>query len=459
MQEIPTNQKLKAVQFPGLVNNPEKAIEMLGGKEKFIQNQETYLSLSEDFFCSKVPAQIKKSNYLLVEVDEKSDVKIIGHIPTIIHFESLIDYKVSVPRDNNMEGLRKGVDECDIDEIRKFDFANHQFHSEFLPPPIFSNKLYPTDYAYKGQKYDKSKRSFWPKVPQIDFGLEDVVIPSELPSEEYERHVALLSKDLQNLLQRSVQIFSSRPIVTSVSLANLLGIEASDSDSNFRYIKGKLLPLITYFVPKGPFRFCYCKLGYDPRLHAQEAVKYQVLDATTRKYKLRKFVKDKPSHIFDGIRLNSYMNIQICDIEDRELTNLLDEIPYSNTFSPFSGFMSLRDFAAMREVFRRRYANIALGESNLIPRNMEEARSLELKIKGFTKKSQSDILPEEPTITEATDHDEESLNEFDNADDIGIPEIEFDYDVIVGTDDFERNNIELADLSKQVDSMLEHMNF
>ena len=447
--------KYTAIQFPGLVENEDKAISMLGGKSKvgkMLSNPNAPISLDfkQTHFSTKITGQTSKVNYLLAEVDEDFNCEIIGKMNTVLHFSAMADYHMDTERDAKMDDLRTAIETSDIDSILKFDFAHHQFPQGFEPPPMFTIKTYPTEYQFKGQKYDKSKRSIWPKVLPIDFCLDQVVVPNELPLEEYEKYTLLLSKDLQTLLQRAVIAFETRPIMTSVCLANLLDVNASDSDPNFRYIKSKILPLLAYFVTKGPLRYCYIKLGFDPRDNPHVSRRYQVADAASKKYKLRQIIKDQhPSHIFDGVNTNAYMIVHLCDLTDPVMAPLINDMAFHSDYSNYGGFYEDRDLAAIREVFRRRYANVVLNENNEIPETLEEAKLLNLKI---TKHSYQ--VNEVESVNESEDAISDNNSAVASAED----DFDFNLDEIVGTNDTERNYVQMNDLSKEVDAMLDNVN-
>eukprot|EP00835_Amoeboradix_gromovi_P001608 NODE_77_length_23338_cov_0.319463.p4 type:complete len:464 gc:universal NODE_77_length_23338_cov_0.319463:6068-7459(+) len=452
-----SDNKLTAIQFPGLVEDEENALNLMGGKSKItslLANRNSAISLEfkRDHFSTKIKGHQVCVNYLLAELDEDLCCTIAGTIDHMVHFSEMADYHMDVEKDIEMDKLRSAIDSTDLDSIFDFDFLNHKFQVDFEPPPVFTNKVHPTEYQFKGQKFDKNKKSLWPKVLKVDFSLDDFLIPGELPLEDYQKHVALLSKDLQNLLQRTVNAFKNRPIMTSVCLANILDIHSNDSSVQYRYMKSKILPLVSYFIPQGPFRYCYAKLGFDPRDKPDLSKKFQVLDAASKKYKIRQNFKDsQPSHIFDGQNAKVYMIVHLCDVTDPCLHKLINDMECLPSYNNYGGFYNEIDFAAIKEIFRRRYANVALNDNNEIPESLQEAKLLNLNIAHRKKSS-------EPHSDESEDNNDDAESE-DSSINEDLPEFEFDLDEIVGTSEVERNYVQANDLSRQVDEMLENMNF
>ena len=442
---------LFAIQFPGKVNDADKAIKSLfpDSKVEIKDNSVLTLQFLKEHFSAQIQSQPADVNVLLVDIDENYNCTIQGKINTIHHFAEMADYQMQVQKDTALSNLRQATMELDIDGIMAYELTEQQFPSDLEPPPVFSTRKYPTDYNFVGQKFDKAARIRWIRIKSIDLGIPDIEIPPKLDADTFVKYKSLLSNELKIILEKTIKIFEQRPIMTSVCLGNILNIAPSDSNRNFRYVKKKILPLIAYFIPRGPYRYSYVKLGFDVRLNPNVCCHYQILDGATKKFKIKEVLENQTlNHEFNGISPCTYLNIHLRDISDPLLRSCIEEMKFKTTYSDFGGFYEDIDFAAMKLIFRRKYANLVMQEQNEIPQTLAEAKLLDIKIS--TKKQ----------IKQQTDS-EESIHSDDSID----PPVQdkddftFVYDDIVGTEQNERNHIQMEDLSKQVDAMLSNINF
>ena len=109
----------------------------------------------------------------------------------------------------------------------------------------------------------------------------------------------------------------------------------------------KLLRLKAFYYSNGPWRNCWVKLGYDPKLNPL-SVQYQVLelraffnkDLRTGEALIGTLPEDstKRSHILDDLvnPLSISHLFQICDIHDEEIQNQIQEIFQSRKIPPFN---------------------------------------------------------------------------------------------------------------------------
>lgn len=130
------------------------------------------------------------------------------------------------------------------------------------------------------------------------------------------------------ILENLRNAFERRPVLTKISLF--------DGWSNEEKMKvDRLLPLIAFHYISGPFKNCWIRYGYDPRVKS-ESHQYQVIDFRNlynpRELKRGRQDKDKSdielreglNSIFDGKKPgNNFIRFQVCDILDSKVKSIL----------------------------------------------------------------------------------------------------------------------------------------
>ncbi|KAM3589499.1 tau 95 subunit of transcription factor TFIIIC [Umbelopsis sp. WA50703] len=156
------------VEYPGRVNNVDKALNNIGGINSLTKNhkensKEIELKfrpndpfshgivgnvVSTKNLVLKVTRQVKKSN----PEEQVGDIKteILGQIKKTCRFRGLADFQFLVPPENRIAKVKKAVVECDVDQMMQFNAADDDYNNlELVPPPLFTRLEFPFDYSYQ----------------------------------------------------------------------------------------------------------------------------------------------------------------------------------------------------------------------------------------------------------------------------------------------------------------------
>ncbi|KAF4750708.1 General transcription factor 3C polypeptide 5, partial [Perkinsus olseni] len=118
---------------------------------------------------------------------------------------------------------------------------------------------------------------------------------------------------------------------------------------------------VSYLYLNGPWRNCYVRFGYDPKLNL-EAVKYQVIDfrdphfrspAAAREHpSVAAATETKPDVHFRRPPANRSQIYQLCDIEDSAIQGVLEHEVKTNklgkALDPTSGWMAKSTMSSIR---------------------------------------------------------------------------------------------------------------
>ncbi|KAF4683656.1 General transcription factor 3C polypeptide 5 [Perkinsus olseni] len=197
-----------------------------------------------------------------------------------------------------------------------------------------------------------------PKVPVHRFGdTNPVPTESSWAAGSGEDPVPLeLLKDVQKK-------FEERPIWLRASLDEQLGLLGWTTQklSGYPWKLSFALRAVSYLYLNGPWRNCYVRFGYDPKLNL-EAVKYQVIDfrdphfrspAAAREHpSVAAATETKPDVHFRRPPANRSQIYQLCDIEDSAIQGVLDHEVKTNklgkALDPTSGWMAKSTMSSIR---------------------------------------------------------------------------------------------------------------
>ncbi|CAB5195742.1 hypothetical protein RhiirA5_270836 [Rhizophagus irregularis] len=467
-KNIPPKQ-IFVIEYPGYIKNINKVLHTLGsekGLKKAINEDLMELRFRpDDPFCHpingdviptsnlllKVTRRKKKQNKTVNHEEEKTSVKddvnfdILGIISKTCRFRGMSDYQYVPNMNHPILEYRKALESLNVNKIMDFESIINNIKEETnLPPPSFSRVECPMDYGYqqntavvkvlvkKGDGQPPSlkliNRSRRKKFIAISITYDIDNVPEEPPSESL--------KNIEQMPQESIngmrKLFEERPIWTRLALENNLPL------NDKRNIK-RLLPLVAYLMSNGPWRDCWIRYGYDPRLNKnKEARFYQLLDirntrrptklgrakrllhiqeeATVEKDSTAKSGDSRPSHIFDGTSTCRDIAVfQVCDITDPLLKRLIESSDSVQEFcDEHDGFYKHSELIKMRKVMRRKFKALTEGK----------------------------ILKDEDFDDLLNAHDDESENEDGGEDEEGISDIDSeskDEQIISRVDELMRN--------------------
>lgn len=292
--------RLVRIQYPGIVQNLDKALETLGsikGIEKAITTNRLELNFHPANKYNKgVVADNNSNNGLLVKVKkhQRSDgesfwsYEIVGATVKNFFFGKFMDFQylplvAEYPEKQNSK-VNYIYNSILPDKIPDFEslFENEKSSMPlFLPPVGFARsdiqkKINPVAKQSNNENVDveiprmkREKKLFAfarPKQPSIFHKFHEAEIP-EKPTEFISQLVS--RRNYHDHLLTLENLFKERPIWTKNGILYKTHFSAD--------ILKVLLPAVAYYELSGPWRCTWIRFGYDPRKDP-ESKKYQNLD-------------------------------------------------------------------------------------------------------------------------------------------------------------------------------------
>lgn len=301
---------ISCIEFPLKVNNVDRALQMVGGKEAIIracQDEMTNpleLRFTKNIYEHPVNAKLSSNEQILIKVtvpkkaleanegsvqktlkqmhEEKKAVHItpVAIINKTFRFREMADFQYSPQTSEFTQTINKSIHSMNYENIKKLEkvFApdkkpwepaeSGQF--ELPPPPRFSSIPLPFNYQYKknaatvikeGKLSIKSKRI---KLHSIIIRWEDEV-PQE-PTPELKQQLENFQNEPDNMFSRDILhtieilkgLFDKKPVWIRKHLEAVLSPHLQQC---LKYA----LPQVSYTYTKGPWRQSYIRLGLDPK--------------------------------------------------------------------------------------------------------------------------------------------------------------------------------------------------
>ncbi|CAG8434613.1 15083_t:CDS:10 [Funneliformis mosseae] len=408
---IPSRQ-IFVIEYPGYVKSVDKVLQTLGG-EKGLKKavNESLMELRfrpDDPFCHPINGDVIPTSNLLLKVtrrkkkrqnknmnrgDEgnanvKEDVKfdILGIISKTCRFRGMSDYQCIPSIKHPILEYRKALESLDVDKIMGFESIINDIKEESnLPPPSFSRVECPMDYGYQ-----QNTAVVKVLVKKNDDQFLDITLP--VPEEPPPESLKNIERIPQESIDRIRKLFEERPVWTRFALENNL------PPNDIRNIK-RLLPLVAYLMSNGPWRDCWMRYGYDPRLN-KEARFYQLLDirSSRRPTKLGRAKRllhvreeattenggtdnynSRTSHIFDGSSTCRDVAVfQICDITYPLLKTIIESPDSVQDFcDEHDGFYKRSELTKIRKIMRRKFRALTEGKVDELMRNLQAMQGQE----------------------------------------------------------------------------------
>ncbi|RDD43415.1 General transcription factor 3C polypeptide 5 [Trichoplax sp. H2] len=295
------------VEFPGLVKNPIKAVQCLGGRDKLdqtIADPNMRLALNfrpEDEFCHPTYGDRSDSTRtLLLHVKhKKSDgtvrLNILGNIKTIYSFQGCADYQFLPSKSTNLFGNRgqtNVTNDLSWNGIKTSQFLNEKIPL-FLPPATFARLDKAMVYNFNEESTTKQGDEDETEEAQNENTGSKMKKAAKLPSS---KAVLFTDKDDITLSKTTVTTIQTICIKEAIEfIENSEELQIRDylqelfkdrpiwSKNALRvHIKNEwklkiVLPAVAYHFKSGPWRSLWVKFGYDPRRDPSSKV-YQVFD-------------------------------------------------------------------------------------------------------------------------------------------------------------------------------------
>ncbi|KAI8610784.1 RNA polymerase III transcription factor IIIC subunit-domain-containing protein [Chytriomyces sp. MP71] len=300
--------------------------------------------------------------------DYKMETEIVGIIVKTGRFRALADYQYVVEPSDPMVKLKQSLNNFNIEGISNFEFATDKGVQENLrniPPPIFSRIEWSLSYRY--QQFANStlgdpvpveavaesgkvvKRSSTPlRNPCLKLTRESLRVPTG-PTPQILAFLDTMPATPE-VFARIESLFAARPVYTFVAVSNLcrLVLKRRQDVKLVSY----LLPRYAYFMTYGPWRECWVRYGYDPRVERDARIyqhvcmrfvkapqplgrakrligvgsRARLLGAVTKSAINAVEEEDADhdkTHIFDGTLWKGTAKLQLCDITDPDVVRII----------------------------------------------------------------------------------------------------------------------------------------
>ncbi|KAI8325334.1 hypothetical protein GQ54DRAFT_6627 [Martensiomyces pterosporus] len=315
-KELP-EQYVFSVEYPGYVENTDKAIASLGGHEKLARDftEEVGLPVElryryDDPVSHPINGEVVATQNLLLKVkrrvrkprngteqqnnEVKTTVEAVGVIDKTVRFRKLADFQYIYPKSDPIVQFSKTLRDLDIEGIKKLassDILDKGLDAtaSYIPGPFFDDQGWPTQYRYrtgdkeapanvqeelgtaadttpheKVLKRTKNKARF--HGISVSFYADQV--PAE-PSPEAQKDRKHLP---QELVKMAEDLLEEMPVISRNAMEVLMPAS----------VRGTLrlnviMPTVSYIMDAGPWRSCWIRFGYDPRKESG-SYKYQVVD-------------------------------------------------------------------------------------------------------------------------------------------------------------------------------------
>ncbi|TPX67606.1 hypothetical protein CcCBS67573_g07465 [Chytriomyces confervae] len=414
------NWHFHVVEMPGRIigSDPQNAIAAMNGMDavaKAFSQDLVPLELSlrpNDPFAHPLLGEIIPTANLLLKVTRKrrktgsgpngeyleSDYKIETEIAGIIvktgRFRALADYQYGMDPNDPMVQLKKSLNSFKIEGISKFDFSldkGIQKDLRNVPPPVFSRIEWSQRYRY--QQFSKFtgievlaesgetriiRKPQLRRNPCLKFTRESVHVPTAPTS-------AILTfldslKSPPEMLAHIESLFQQRPIHTFHAVSNLCKpVIKRKTDVKLIHF---LLSRFAYFMTSGPWRECWVRYGYDPRMDRDARV-YQVISMRFVKapqplIRAKRLIgvpsgarllgvihggitgenedlENDKSHMFDGTLWKGNARLQICDITDPDVVKIVQSYRgIRKTFDTKDGWYEPALVDSIRKIVRNK---------------------------------------------------------------------------------------------------------
>ncbi|BFZ20480.1 hypothetical protein BsWGS_23519 [Bradybaena similaris] len=303
------------VDYPGVIQNQDKALVTLGGLDALskVIAEDLKMELTfrpNDPYSKPTLGSYNPTKNLLLKIRRRVkvtqgaatcstssgdafeyQVEVIGIVDRVYVFDKLCDFQY-LPVVKNADGkyteilssIRPNVNDDRVEYLSRCVPI-------FLPPYSFSRRDIPVSYSFDTETVqpgdecenvigiDRKKRMHG--AIHITFGYPEV--PKEPDPIAFD-HLSKLPNQTDGLDALN-KLFEKRPLWSKAALvAHLEKIHTT-------YLK-YLLPLVSYYFINGPWKNLWCKFGYDPRKDPTAKI-YQTLDYRVRSMANRQKVEAK----------------------------------------------------------------------------------------------------------------------------------------------------------------------
>ncbi|OIR58100.1 MAG: transcription factor TFIIIC complex A box associated subunit Sfc1 [Amphiamblys sp. WSBS2006] len=343
--------KLYLLEFPGIVRDEEKALELLQGEnniKKEFQKEHGEIDFrprKTDPFSHPLTGRIDKARLILLFEKEGCSV-----MEKTCSFSGLFDlqYRPSPQKEAAVAQALEKLDPMDTQTLRNMarELGLDKTHvledtTDVMPPPVLCTHRIPFfSRARTRSPLGKPPTSSYLVTFDCPFPKTEIGLP-KTPSE----HLPALRR-----------LFQERSIATRTYITEKLPFIEKEALKD-------ILPYCAVYYNNGPWRGCWAKRDFNPKT-----------DPNTRHYQTV-FIKGtlledigdplfrtKDRFVFDGKKLSSEIQLlQYCDLTDPAIRVLIDSAPIRAEPSFVDGWLPDRTKIRLKAAIREKIKEILLG--------------------------------------------------------------------------------------------------
>jgi len=297
---------LVCIEYPGVVQNPEKAIKTLGGLKNIGQvvsesNRRLELRFRpDDVYCKPTCGERHTCSSFVVRVKRKrlkahlrgksekpeyiNSTENLGMITSCYRFNNLCDFQY-LPMEKTNTGEHKSIyQEVFFNKLVPSSWIERDTPPPlFLPPAVFSRMDLPQEYQFRREASAEKSGGSMPqniigrtrqrRSHHAIFVTYDVDKVPDGPRDIAINHMKIKFIDKQRFSMVEKMFTDQRPIWSKNALHAITRI----APDRLKF----MLPALSYYFTTGPWRNQWIRFGYDPRSDPS-AGKYQTLDYRIR---------------------------------------------------------------------------------------------------------------------------------------------------------------------------------
>ncbi|KAI7864580.1 RNA polymerase III transcription factor IIIC subunit-domain-containing protein [Spinellus fusiger] len=328
--------KFLSIEYPGYINNVQRAINTLGGEKAIASSFVKSIPLElrfrpKDALSHPINGDIIPCTRLVLKVTRrvkkgspKEDAtivpEIIGSISKTCRFGGLADFQYLVPKTEHNYALREALFSGNVDAITEYKVREEALSKTGgnVPPPVFAVTETPGNYGYRQNTHVVRVR-----VKQADGSNTLTLLLLPVP-----------------MKCTSVDVLVQPELKEPIELIDTL-VDVRRGASA---------------IPVGPRgarsrRSNFADLNFNAYAENTEEPDLESIDSYTR------------HHIFDGVaKPGPYRTFQLCDITDPDFEFIIDNPEYLKEKSTrMSGFYYLHVFSQLRIQVRRKFNSLFEG--------------------------------------------------------------------------------------------------
>ncbi|KAJ1818262.1 tau 95 subunit of transcription factor TFIIIC [Coemansia sp. RSA 2675] len=307
-----------SIEYPGFVNNTDKAILTLGGAERVARHATSGIDEMgplqlrfryNDPSSHPINGQKVATDNLLIKVTKRTrrlksatgevvgpaefvseDAEVVAVIDKTARFRKLADFQYIVPKGDPLKQIAKALGKVDIDEAKRLCESgvldsNLDASTGYIPAPFLDSVGWPSQYPLKNvieatdpdmEDAEDAVEKRRPKARQKSgsrfYGIIVKYTDSTVPTEPTPKALETVKDIPRSLMRKAQDILAQTPVVSR----NAMEVLIPPSERQGCRLN-QVMHSIAYLMHTGSWRSCWIRFGYDPRKE-EEAYKYQVLD-------------------------------------------------------------------------------------------------------------------------------------------------------------------------------------